>query len=337
LVSRRARHQIRRRDLAQLRRRSSDLAFRGLWKHQLHQFLLGAPIARFLDRHSAPGQPGRRRTLAQSAQQLFDWHLFSREDWKASPRLTVSLGFRYSVNLPFREDGDRIFNRNPFTNRLVVPRQRSVSYLNSALVANRAVELQFTSEADLPERRLVRTDFNNPQPARRVRAPAHRRRAHHVSRLLRCVLSPAHGPDVERACSRTVHRKREEPDNPDSGRYPDLVASAPIPAYAYAGRHGHDWRHLRPPPSGRSGNSATHILEGPSSKLWNAGVFRTFPVWERVRLRLEAKFTNVTKTPNFGQPATDLANRATAGRINSLQFVDTAGARTTRLGLRVEF
>jgi len=92
-----------------------------------------------------------------------------------------------------------------------------------------------------------------------------------------------------------------------------------------------------PPPPGRFGNSAMHILEGPGTKLWNAGLFRSFPFRERIRVRVEATFTNVTNTPNFGQPATDLANRAAAGRITSTQFVDKAGARTTQLGMRIMF
>lgn len=91
------------------------------------------------------------------------------------------------------------------------------------------------------------------------------------------------------------------------------------------------------PPNGRFGNAPMHFLEGPGTKVWNLAIVRYFQIREGLRLRLEGLMNNLTNTPNFGQPATDLANRATVGRITSTQFVNGAGARTTRLAVRWDF
>lgn len=513
----------------------------------------GNPYADFLTgipRQASRGAAG----LWRSRRQNTGWHLFVQDDWKVSPRLTISAGLRYSVNPPYTEAESRIFNWNPVTNRLVLPNENGIRFLNAAFVASGAIALQTAREAGLPESTLVRTDRNNFSPrfgfayrltedGRTVfrgsygifyhlhtaqmwnafaRGPFTGNETSPPNQIVNGVpawqlpdlfprnlaLGPtatiggidpdyrnpmmqqwnatlerqqfgvvfratylamkAHGLQIFRNLNQPlpstipftparrpyptlgVTNYRENMGNAyynglllvaerslskgllfqfghtwsrnltdahfetdDGGRLQDIrnrradwaeygtnrrhrftgtiqyqiPASSASPAWlrwaardwmlasAFVFQTG-QWFHqvisgidpanvgvtgsrpdrlrsgaladpsismwfdlgaFAPPPSGRFGNSAIHILEGPGTKLWNAGVFRSFPLGERVRLRVEATFTNVTNTPNFGQPATDLANLNTAGRITSTQFIDTAGARTTRLAARIEF
>lgn len=91
-----------------------------------------------------------------------------------------------------------------------------------------------------------------------------------------------------------------------------------------------------PGPIGRFGNSGVGILTGPGTAVWNSGIGKVFPVNERLRLRLDATFTNVLNHPNFAPPNM-VANSSSFGVINSLQTTEGAGARTTQLCLRLDF
>lgn len=513
----------------------------------------GNPYADFLTgipRQASRGAAG----LWRSRRRNVDWNFFVQDDWRVSPRLTVSAGLRYSVNPPFDEAEDRIFNWNPFTNRLVLPNENSIRFLNQAFVASGAVALQLARDAGLPERTLVRTDWNNVSPrlgfAYRItddgrtvfrgsygifyhlytaqmwnalaRGPFTGTESSPPNQIVNGVpawqlpdlfpgnlalgptatiggIDPDYRNPMMQQWNATLERQQfgivfratylamkahglqifRNLNQPPPSTIPFTPARRPYPTLGvtnyrenmgnayYNGlllaaerrlanglvfQFGHTWsrnltdahfetddggrlqditdrradwaeygtnrRHrftgsvqyqipalparagwlrwaardwlvasafvfqtgqwfnptiagidpanvgvtgtrpdrlrsgavdnptidmwfdlaaFAPPPNGRFGNCAIHILEGPGTRLWNAGLFRSFPVRERVRLRLEATFTNVTNTPNFGQPATNLANLATAGRITSTQFIDTAGARTTRLAMRFDF
>jgi hypothetical protein len=88
--------------------------------------------------------------------------------------------------------------------------------------------------------------------------------------------------------------------------------------------------------SGRFGNSGINILRGPGTTNVNLGVYKSLPIDERVRLRLEATFTNALNHANFGNPASNIS-LASAGIITGTQSMENAGARTTRIGARLEF
>jgi len=513
----------------------------------------GNPYADFLTgipRQASRGAAG----LWRSRRRNVDWNFFIQDDWRVSPRLTLSAGLRYSVNPPFTEDEDRIFNWDPFTNRLVLPNENSICYLNAAFVASGAVPLQLARDAGLPARTLVRTDWNNWSPrlgfayrltedGRTVfrgsygifyhlytaqmwnalaRGPFTGTETSPPNQIVNGVplwqlpdlfprnlalgpaatiggIDPGYRNPMMQQWNATLERQQfgvvfratylamkahglqifRNLNQPPASTIPFTPARRPYPTLGvtnyrenmgnayYNGlllvaerrlanglvfQFGHTWsrnltdahfetddggrlqdiwnrradwaeygtnrRHrftgtlqyqipgaglrplwlrwaardwlvasafifqtgqwfhptisgidpanvgitgsrpdrlrsgalpnptinmwfdltaFAPPPNGRFGNSGIHILEGPGTRLWNAGLFRSFPLRERVRLRVEATFTNVTNTPNFGQPATNLANPDTAGRITSTQFIDTAGARTTRLAARIEF
>jgi hypothetical protein len=88
--------------------------------------------------------------------------------------------------------------------------------------------------------------------------------------------------------------------------------------------------------SGRFGNSGVNILRGPGAINVNLGMYKSVTLRERMRLRLEATFTNALNHPNFGTPASNIS-LASAGVITSTQSMEGTGARTTRIGGRIEF
>ncbi len=87
---------------------------------------------------------------------------------------------------------------------------------------------------------------------------------------------------------------------------------------------------------GRFGNSGVGILTGPGTAVWSGGFGKVFPVNERLRLRLDATFTNLLNHPNFGTPNM-VVNSSSFGVINTLQPTEGSGARTTQFSLRLDF
>jgi hypothetical protein len=93
-----------------------------------------------------------------------------------------------------------------------------------------------------------------------------------------------------------------------------------------------------PPPAnaGRYGNSGVNILRGPGTEVLNLGAFKRFVLRENLHFQFEATFTNALNHANFGNPNANVSN-ATAGIIQSVQSLEGAGARTGRIGLRLDF
>ena len=94
----------------------------------------------------------------------------------------------------------------------------------------------------------------------------------------------------------------------------------------------------------RYGTSGRNILRGPGAVNSDISVFRTFPLTERFKLQFRAEAFNVSNTPHFNNPSTNVSNmRLNAdGSINSLgNFMSITGAqsdeRNFRFALRVEF
>ncbi len=94
----------------------------------------------------------------------WDKFLFIQDDFKLNPRLTLNFGLRYELNPPYVEGEDRIYSFNPYTGKMVVPTEKSKSYLFPGFVSSNLVPIITASEAGLPERTLAFTDKNNFAP-----------------------------------------------------------------------------------------------------------------------------------------------------------------------------
>jgi len=94
------------------------------------------------------------------------------------------------------------------------------------------------------------------------------------------------------------------------------------------------------PPNGRFGNSARGVIVGPGLVNWDFGLYKHFPIKEKVQLQLRATVTNLLNHPNFGNPNLDISS-LNVGKITSLQGDRRdslgAGPRTLQLGIRFDF
>jgi hypothetical protein len=88
---------------------------------------------------------------------------------------------------------------------------------------------------------------------------------------------------------------------------------------------------------GRFGNSGVGILVGPGSVVWNAGIFKVLPIKEKLRLRLEASFTNILNHANLGIPDLNVQAGSDFGVVHSSQSQEGSATRTGQLGLRLDF
>ncbi len=86
------------------------------------------------------------------------------------------------------------------------------------------------------------------------------------------------------------------------------------------------------PDPGSFGTCGRGVILGPGSNTVNAGLFKTFRLWENVRVRPEITATSVLNKPNWGNPGTSITTLTTLGRITS-----AGGNRNIRLGVRMEW
>ena len=84
-------------------------------------------------------------------------------------------------------------------------------------------------------------------------------------------------------------------------------------------------------PLGSFGNAGVGILRGPGTIAVAGGLFKSFSVTERLRLRLEATFTNLPNHPNFSLPENNV-NVSAGATINRAK-----NNRNMQMGLRLEF
>jgi hypothetical protein len=92
-----------------------------------------------------------------------------------------------------------------------------------------------------------------------------------------------------------------------------------------------------PAGAGRIGNAGIGILEGPGTVAISAGLSKSFVIYERLRARFEATFTNLPNRPNFAAPLLNVSSPATFGKITSVQTAENSGNRTGQLALRLDF
>jgi hypothetical protein len=91
-----------------------------------------------------------------------------------------------------------------------------------------------------------------------------------------------------------------------------------------------------PESAGRFGNCGVNILRGPGTEVVDLGFFKQIAIKENLKFRLEGTFTNALNHPNFGVP-NSLITSSSVGIIQATQSYEGAGARTARVGLRLDW
>lgn len=89
-----------------------------------------------------------------------DLGFFVQDDFKVSPRLTLTFGLRYEVNPPYVEKEGRSANFDPRTGQLIVPNEAAKAQLNPAFVASNLVPIVTASQAGLPESLAFADELN---------------------------------------------------------------------------------------------------------------------------------------------------------------------------------
>jgi Carboxypeptidase regulatory-like domain len=109
--------------------------------------------------------------------------------------------------------------------------------------------------------------------------------------------------------------------NPTPDQWFDITAFTPTPEGA-----------------GRFGNSGVGILRGPGTITIAGGLFKSFVVTEKLRMRMEATFTNLSNHPNFFlYPSQLFISRPGFGQITSVQGQENSGNRTGQVGIRLDW
>ncbi|MCI0623647.1 MAG: carboxypeptidase-like regulatory domain-containing protein [Acidobacteria bacterium] len=119
--------------------------------HPYADFLLGIPTT--ASRAPAPIRQDSNR---------WQYDFFFMDDFKVSPKLTLNLGVRYELHLPWRENQDRIAMFDIGSGNIVVP-DGALSRV-SPLFPKGYVGIVEAKSAGLPGRSLLRPDKNNIAP-----------------------------------------------------------------------------------------------------------------------------------------------------------------------------
>ncbi|MEZ5398493.1 MAG: carboxypeptidase-like regulatory domain-containing protein [Bryobacteraceae bacterium] len=121
---------------------------------------------------------------------------------------------------------------------------------------------------------------------------------------------------------------------------PNILRDANLPVNDRTTRRWFDTSAFSAPNPGSYGTSSKGVIFGPGSSILNAGIAKYFSIKERLRLRWELTGTNVTNTPNYANPNTNITSLAQVGVITGVGGVsslDSSGARALRTGLRAEW
>jgi len=89
--------------------------------------------------------------------------------------------------------------------------------------------------------------------------------------------------------------------------------------------------------SGRFGTSGRGILIGPGRQIASAGLYKSFPVRERVMFRVSVSFTNLFNKANFDIPALNISAPNNVATIRATSGRDLAGPRNGLIGARLEW
>lgn len=124
---------------------------------------------------------------------------------------------------------------------------------------------------------------------------------------------------------------------------PDHLRDANLPENERGINRWFDPTAFGAPPVGRFGNAAKGVIKGPHVNIWHVGIFKSFRVAEKVRLRWELTGTNFFNHPNYNNPGTNITQPGAVGVITGVGGVNGAStgdqpfARAFRMGLRAEW
>ena len=115
--------------------------------------------------------------------------------------------------------------------------------------------------------------------------------------------------------------------------WPNTVRGAGVRSCAVHLRslRGHGKRPVR-----RFGNSGVGIPQGPGTLNTSMGFTKKFIVKERVNVKLNGSFTNISDRTNYADPVLNLAN-SSFDKITRAVPTEFGGARTGQVGVRIEF
>jgi Carboxypeptidase regulatory-like domain/TonB dependent receptor len=126
------------------------------------------------------------------------------------------------------------------------------------------------------------------------------------------------------------------------------VAKGSVPHEAADGSSWFDPTAYAPVTTASFGNNSFNSLRGPGATDFDASVFRDFQVWERLSMQFRAEGFNVTNTPHFSNPGSNVSSAAVSnGNITALNgYSQITGvtplgrlldARYFRFGVRFTF
>jgi hypothetical protein len=128
---------------------------------------------------------------------------------------------------------------------------------------------------------------------------------------------------------------------------PDVVGNPNLPSDQQNVNHWFNVAAFTAPAPGHFGTAGPGIVIGPSLRVFDAGVFKSFFVKERLAIRWEMTAVNMLNHPNYNDPSLNISQAATAGVITGVggasqvsgasSPLDPSGARAFRTGLRLEF
>ena len=101
------------------------------------------------------------------------------------------------------------------------------------------------------------------------------------------------------------------------------------------------------PSPGQFGTCGNGVIIGPALSVWDAGIFKAFPIKDRAMLRFETTAVNFLNHPNYNDPTVNISQAGNVGVISNVggasnvsgasSPLDPSGARAFRMGLRIEF
>jgi hypothetical protein len=127
-----------------------------------------------------------------------------------------------------------------------------------------------------------------------------------------------------------------DPSNTNtSGGRPDRIRNGNLPSGERTLERWFDATAFAVPATGRFGNAAQYVLEGPGMHVHNLSVSKQFKTRERINTTFMVAAQNLFNHPTFATPAANISAPGTVGVISSTRSY--LGARIVELRLRIQF